>query len=248
MCSFITATTRQRTHSATTTVRLSTICHNSPRTRCWENHGKGVNLQSDNNVTDRKHKAPPPLDNSHCDSFGCGDKHLIRPLLLHTLEDIQPQLEDIQDTIHKLKVHKVIRPSRLEPENLMCHAITQEFCSEIEAIYAIPQNATIRVHINLCIAEAALQTSHLQDAIDMDDNGVLHLRKASDPSPKRPKVDIGHPHSEDDCSIVGAEEPKPIIFKPIMQTSMKYITSRFRLPCSSRLPYVNKGATAKGPP
>ena len=204
---------------------------------------KGVDLQGDRNMTDRKRKALPPLDNSHRDSFGCGDKHLIRPLLLHALEDIQPQLEAIQDTVYKLRVHKVIRPSRLEPENLMCHAIAQEFCNEIEATYPIPQNATVRVHINLRIAEAALQTSHLQDAIDMDDNGVLHIRKGSVPSRKRPKVD-----SDSDCCIVGTKEAKPIVFKPIMQASIKYLTSHFRLPCSSHLPYVNEGATAKGPP
>ena len=206
---------------------------------------KGVDLQGDRNMTDRKQKAPSPLDNSHHDSFGSGDKDLIRPLLLRALEDIQPQLEAIQDMVHKLRVHKVVRSSRLELENLMCHAIAQEFCNEIEAMYPIPQNATVCVHINLHIAEAALQTSHLQDAIHMDDNGMLHIRKDSAPAPKRQKVDSD---SDSDCCVVGTEEARPIIFKPITQASMKYLTSRFRLPCSSQLPYVNEGATAKGPP
>ncbi len=92
---------------------------------------KGVDLQGDKNMTDRKQKALPPVDNSHCDSFGSGDKDLIRPLLLCILEDIQQQLEDIQDTVHKLRVHKIVRPSRLEPDNLMCHAIAQEFSDEM---------------------------------------------------------------------------------------------------------------------
>ncbi len=209
---------------------------------------KGVDLQGDKNVTDRKWKALHPVDNSHHDSFGSGDKDLIRPLLLHALEDIQPQLEAIQDTVHKLRVHKVVRPSRLEPDNLMCHAIAQEFSDEIEATYPIPQNVTIRVHINLRIAEAALQTCHLQDALDMDDNGVLHLRKSTTPSPKRPKRATAKPDTDTQCFIVGTNEAKPIIFKPLSQASMKYLTLRFRLPCSSHLPYVNEGATAKGPP
>ncbi len=170
---------------------------------------------------------------------------MIRPLLLRALEHIQPQLQDIQDRVYQLRVHKVVRPSRLELENLMCHAIAQEFCNEIEATYPIPQNATVHMHINLRIAEAALQTSHLQDALHMDDNGVLHICKDSVPAPKRPKVDSD---SDSDCCIVRTKEAKLIIFKPIMEASMKYLTSCFRLPCSFRLPYVNEGATAKGPP
>ncbi len=130
----------------------------------------------------------------------------------------------------------------------MCHASAQEFCQEIEAMYAIPQNTTVWVHINLHIAEAALDTSHLQDAIEMDDNGVLHLHKASDPSPERQKVENGDPTSDKDCTIQGTEEAKLLVFKPITQASMKYLTSCFRLPCSSRLPYVNQGTLAKRPP
>ncbi len=150
--------------------------------------------------------------------------------------------------MHKLKMHKVIQLSRLKPENLMCHAIAQEFCQEIEAMYLVPQNATVQVHINLNIVEVALKTCHLQNAIEMDDNGVLHLCKTSDPSPNRQKVEIREPTSDEDCIIQGTEEAKPIVFKPITQASMKYLTSHFRLPCSSQLSYVNKGAVAKGPP
>ncbi len=185
---------------------------------------KGVDLQGDRNVMDRKQRAPPPSGNSHRDSFSSGDKDLIRPLLLCALEEFWPQLQDIQDMVYKLRVHKVVRPSRLELENLMCHAIAQEFCNEIEATYPIPQNATVRMLINLRIAEAALQTSHLQDALHMDDNGVLHIRKDSAPAPKRQKVDSD---SDSDCCIVGTEEARPIVFKPIMQASMKYLTSCF---------------------
>ncbi len=138
-------------------------------------------------------------------------------------------MEEIQDTIHKLKVHKVIRLSRLEPENLLCHAFAQEFCQEIEAMYPIPQNATVWVHINLCIAKAALETSHLQDAIEMDDNGVLHICKASYPSLKRQKVETCDPCSDDECIIEGTEEVKLIMFKPIMQASMKYLALQVAL-------------------
>ncbi len=38
---------------------------------------KGVNLQSEKNITDRKCKALPTSDSSHCDSFSAGDTHLI---------------------------------------------------------------------------------------------------------------------------------------------------------------------------
>ncbi len=82
----------------------------------------------------------------------------------------------------------------------------------------------------------------------MDDNGVLHVCKSSTPSPKRPKRETAKPDSDTQSIIVGTEEANPIVFKPLSQASMKYLTSRFRLPCSSCLPYVNEGTTANPPP